>query len=389
MNEKGKYRVAVFSGKLSVKTRLAGGDLSKFHFSVSEKPNEFLLIVKTIRPEVILLDETALAYSPGNLLGKGIDEKEMPFSILFLYLDPEKVSCTKWMDYISDFVRMDELLLPVFEKKLLLHAESQRLKSKVMELETLLIKNRSFVRDLEELILTILDLKVPGIKDRAYAARDLAYFLSEKIDLNEQEKEELTLAALLHEVGKIELPDQILHKGQEATSLEVIRQYRSHALIGRKILSCLKDFQNVSLLVGEQYERFDGEGFPEGLRGNQMSKKALILQAIVFYEEVLAKELEKDAILEYIYFASGKVLDPSIACYLAEYVMEKEVVTDSRISKTPIYELKPGMVIAEDLYSVNGTKILSKGSRITEHVLEIIERRKNVDPVVGSVYVYK
>ncbi|MDW8003093.1 MAG: HD domain-containing phosphohydrolase [Deltaproteobacteria bacterium] len=389
MSDVVKYKVAVFSGRPSVKTRLIGRDLSTFHFVITDKPTEFSSLLKTPRPDVVLLDEIALANTPESLLGMNLDQKEPVFPIILIYSDPEKLSCGKWMNHISDLVRTDELFLPIFEKKLLVHAENQRLRSRVMELETVLKRNTNLVRDLEELVLSILDFKIPGIKDRAYISRELAHYLSQKMDLTEEEKEELALAALLHEIGKIELPEEILNKSQEKTSLEVLRQYRAHALIGKKVLSSLKVFQNVPVLVGKQYERFDGEGFPEGLRGNQMSIKALILQAITFYEENLAMGLGKDTILDRIYCASGRILDPSVAGYLAEYVLEKEVKIDTRISKTPVHELKPGMVIAEDMYSINGTKILSKGSKITEHILEIIERRKNVDPVIGSVYVYK
>jgi hypothetical protein len=47
------------------------------------------------------------------------------------------------------------------------------------------------------------------------------------------------------------------------------------------------------------------------------------------------------------------------------------------------------MVLAEDLYSASGTKIISKGSKIDERTLRIIEERRNVDPVIGCVYVYR
>ncbi|MCX7857609.1 MAG: HD domain-containing protein [Deltaproteobacteria bacterium] len=384
------YRIAVFTEETDIRNRISKEGLSEFQFFVSDKLSEFVSIIRTFKPDAILIDDSFMSSSPESLLGTTIVERlQLVLVIILIYSEVERLLESKWVKYARDVIRRDELFLPLLEKRLINHIETQRLRLKVLELETVLEHKREVIKDFEELLLDILDLRVPGIKERALLSREIAEYLSQKIGLSEEEKEELVLAALLREIGKIGLPEEALNVKEDDIMSEKIRLHRSHALIGKKILSCLKVCPNVATLVGEQYERFDGEGFPQGLRGNQMSVKALILQAITFYEEQLTRGFDREAILDSIHSASRRILEPTIASYIAEYVLDKEIKLNGTILKVPIHELKPGMVIAEDLYSVNGTKILSKGSKITEHILMIIDERKNVDPIIGSVYVYK
>ncbi len=93
--------------------------------------------------------------------------------------------------------------------------------------------------------------------------------LSERMHLPPAEVEAIREAALLHDIGKIGLPDEVLHKIGALTpeEREIIRQ---HLAIGAKILEPMKFFKSITTLVTHHHERYDGKGYPDGLAGDSI-----------------------------------------------------------------------------------------------------------------------
>lgn len=266
---------------------------------------------------------------------------------------------------------------------------------KRLEVYTSLVTYRETVSNLkrmnEDLLLTlvnVLDLRVPGLKERVDLSVEVLEYLSKAFELEANEKDELTLAVALREIGKIALKEPLLKHHKHEFLSETLREFRTHAMIGRELLSKVESMKPISDLVGKQYERFDGEGFPSGLRGNEMSISALILQGITFAMELYEMGVCMEEIASRVRSESFKALDPYVASHLARYFEDRELRLNGSTVLISTDELKPGMIIAQDLYSLSGNKILPKGSAITEHILEIIEKRRSVDPVIGCVRIY-
>lgn len=103
--------------------------------------------------------------------------------------------------------------------------------------------------------------------------------LSETLDLTDHEKQTLILGALIHDIGKLEIPRDILNKkGKlEQHEWEIIKK---HVIWGKEILSTEKRFEDVIPLVELHHERYDGKGYPYGLKGEEIPKLARILCVI-------------------------------------------------------------------------------------------------------------
>lgn len=93
------------------------------------------------------------------------------------------------------------------------------------------------------------------------------HFLSKKLELPEAECLTICRGALLHDIGKIGIPDDILLKGDELNQ-EEWQVMKQHPEIGRKILSNIEYLRPVTAIVYAHHERYDGSGYPEGLKGN-------------------------------------------------------------------------------------------------------------------------
>jgi two-component system, response regulator RpfG len=142
--------------------------------------------------------------------------------------------------------------------------------------------------------------------------------LAEKIGLSETEAEIIELAAPLHDIGKIGIPDSILLKKGPLDDLE-LKQMRKHPLIGYEILqgSPSKYLQKGCEIALAHHERFDGTGYPYSLKGLDIPLSARIVAVADVFDALTSVRPYKEAwsidkALEYIRNESGKHFDPDL-----------------------------------------------------------------------------
>ncbi|WP_338083039.1 diguanylate cyclase [Bacillus tianshenii] len=99
---------------------------------------------------------------------------------------------------------------------------------------------------------------------------------SKKLELSEHERQTLILGALIHDIGKVEIPRDIINKKGKLDSHEW-EIMKKHVLWGKEIVSTTKKYEELLPLVELHHERYDGKGYPSGLQGNNIPKLARIL----------------------------------------------------------------------------------------------------------------
>ena len=135
--------------------------------------------------------------------------------------------------------------------------------------------------------------------------------------------EDVGMAAVLHDIGKVGIPDSVLNKPGRLTD-EEYEIIKSHVIIGRNILETSygnKVNNNILTfakdIVYHHHEKFDGTGYPEGLKGEQISIISRIMALIDVYDalandRVYKKALPYDEVEKYMQEQSGKAFDPKI-----------------------------------------------------------------------------
>jgi putative two-component system response regulator len=107
--------------------------------------------------------------------------------------------------------------------------------------------------------------------------------LGEKLGLPEDQIRALRRAGIVHDIGKIAVPDAILLK-PSSLSEEEMRVIRQHPAVGERICAPLRTFRLVLPIIRHHHERHDGSGYPDGLRNSEIPVTAAILQLADVYD---------------------------------------------------------------------------------------------------------
>lgn len=138
------------------------------------------------------------------------------------------------------------------------------------------------------------EAKDKGTGDHAQWLAVLTVQLGEEMHLNERELRNLSYGAILHDIGKICVPDSILKKPAHLSETEWTK-IRQHPRIGAEILSAIPQLASVVQIVLYHHERFDGGGYPFGLKGDTIPLDARILSIVDAYCAMVEKRVYKTA----------------------------------------------------------------------------------------------
>jgi HD-GYP domain-containing protein (c-di-GMP phosphodiesterase class II) len=169
-----------------------------------------------------------------------------------------------------------------------------------------------------------LEAKDPYIKEHLRAVSGLALRIGSEISLPGEQMEALTSGALLHDVGKIGIPDRILQKSGRLTEDEYA-EIKRHPLLGVSILTPATELASALPVVKHHHERFDGKGYPDGLRGEDIPLIARIVSVADAFDSMIRARpygygISRKAALREIEENSGTQFDPRIVRALLEVV---------------------------------------------------------------------
>ncbi|RPH47661.1 MAG: hypothetical protein EHM85_19295, partial [Desulfobacteraceae bacterium] len=208
-------------------------------------------------------------------------------------------------DYI-DNSSCNHLLIPKARYLLSTRSLSEELRDQQIQLEemnALYERNFKNFKQLTSILLGILEIRIPGARDRADTAKAAAEFITDKLGIESGKRQNIIFGAILHELGKIGLPDEIVGKHHNTVPSEMLTVFKNYTTIGAVIISTMTGYRESAEAVHHQLENYDGSGFPDGLMGNNINKGARILRAIVFQEDLYDRGFSTDAIIDKIRLA--------------------------------------------------------------------------------------
>lgn len=193
------------------------------------------------------------------------------------------------------------------------------------------ILNNTIVNTQKEIILTFGEVVENHFEETSGHVKrisEMMYNFALCLNFSHSEAEMLKTASIMHDIGKIAIPDSILKKPGKLSEeeFEIIKTHPSigYKIFGKSDLDMLKISANLAL---NHHEKYDGTGYPNGIKGDEILLEARMLSIIDVFDAMTHKRVYKDAFsvdeaLEYIKSQKGKHFDPNLVDVFMENIEE-------------------------------------------------------------------
>lgn len=228
-----------------------------------------------------------------------------------------------WLELMENSSRNNHY--PVDEVRLLINQASIALERSILLAETrrqaheLAQAFDQLERSYDQTLLALmnsLDARDHETERHVLRVRQIALSIAQEMGVPHAEQKALERGALLHDIGKIGISDTILHKPDTLNEHEW-RLMREHPLIGARIIREIPFLSNAIPVIEYHHERWDGSGYPKGLKGEEIPLLARIFSVADVLDALLSdrpyrKRINVEEALHYIQSQSGKQFDPAV-----------------------------------------------------------------------------
>ena len=209
-------------------------------------------------------------------------------------------------------------------------------------------------------------------------------------EIAEPDLEVLETAALLKEIGMLGLPAAVFSKSRVERTGEEAMLYRSHPEMGEIILKEIAFLKPVAALVRAHHEQYNGLGFPDGLKGDEIPLPARILAGATIYDNLLHRgNFDDDQVVQRLMMMRGFQLDPRVVSLLLELHNEGvEQKKKNHLGSVSLDDLEEGMRLARDFHGASGALLLPANIRLNRQHIEKLKKHHQLTGVTDKVYVY-
>jgi response regulator RpfG family c-di-GMP phosphodiesterase len=215
----------------------------------------------------------------------------------------------------------------------------QRERSHARELATLLQRMEGSYRETVKSLAAAVEAKDPLTGRHIERVTDLAVRLANVVDPALAAEPHLAFGFLLHDVGKIGVPDAILMKPGPLNKEEAERM-RAHALIGARIVQDVEFLRPVHAIIRHHHERWDGKGYPDGLTGERIPKGARVFAVAdaadaMLHDRPYRKAVSLDQVRQEITRVAGAQFDPEVVEAFIVLTESEEDLVHARAVEEP------------------------------------------------------
>lgn len=212
--------------------------------------------------------------------------------------------------------------------------------------------------------------------------------LGVRIGLNDYEMARLSLLCLLHDIGKIGIPLEVLNKPGKLTD-EEFALIKTHVEKGYQIAESTKEFRCISDLVKAHHERWDGKGYPLGLGKEEIPLLSRIISVVDAYDAMISdrsyrKGRSSEAALQEIKRCSGSQFDPYIANeFVAMIGGENQDFSDIEIPDLPSFKDVENVVPRDLNHVILNTSLVNYSRYFLDPSMRIVEADYNFENITG------
>jgi len=235
--------------------------------------------------------------------------------------------------------------------------------------------------DTVRLFSSLVELRGGKLAGHSRRVADTARHLARHLGSSEADQQDVLLAALLHDIGKIGLPDDLLNAPFNTLTPQGKIEVMRHPAKGQEVLMGVKQLANAARLIRHHHEWMDGSGYPDQLIGTAIPLGARILAVANDYDALQMGALTQhhhtpSEARKYIVKESGRRYDPEIVVALLATITEDRKERAPKASpqspnEVPLTtgKLKPGMVLSRDLIHKDGYLLVAQGGNVDETLI--------------------
>ncbi len=247
----------------------------------------------------------------------------------------------------------------------------------------------------------------------------LARHVAEEYKLDKKELDQIEIAAMIHDIGLLGLPEGILKKDEKVMSEKEFGLYSQHPAIGQVFLQFVESMDPVGAIILSHHEHYDGGGFPNGLIGEEIPLGARIIGVVADYCKIVSiwpndftrfasiaqkyiremrkdivitdpKEMRQDVAAKIIRLGASEKYDPNVVTNLMKKLgksqLEMKEVKEQIVS-VHFEELKEGMVVAKNICAKNGAFLVPSGTALKKHSISALRRLGQGKVIDEQIYV--
>jgi len=240
----------------------------------------------------------------------------------------------------------------------------------------------------------LLNLRDQRFRSHGRNVSTLACNVALVMQLSAAEIETIRIAGLLHDIGELGIPEDVLMKEPDGMSAEEAQVYQTHPVRGQAALDAVEQLRPAGILIRHHHERWDGGGFPDRLAGDNIPMGARILACADLIDRIMSRDHTKHALaaaIARIELESEHALDPELIKIFCSTASKTYPLCDTS-QKLVERELQPvalhvGMRLARDIISGTGLLLLGHGEELDEARIASISRYYRIDPPGHGVFV--
>jgi len=174
-----------------------------------------------------------------------------------------------------------------------------------------------------------LDLREPGMSEHAHEVSDLVTAMARALEFDEARTRRAAMAAFLHDIGKIALPDRLLHQLRQHFSAQEWRLLHQHAALGADIVEASPWLADLAPAIRHHHEHWDGTGDPDGLAGEAIPLEARLIGVAEAYHAMISEQPYQAArsvadALDELERRAGTQFDPALVPVLLAVLQSRQ-----------------------------------------------------------------
>jgi response regulator RpfG family c-di-GMP phosphodiesterase len=240
---------------------------------------------------------------------------------------------------------------------------------------------------------SLVEMRGQRMKQHARNVAELAANAAREFGLMPEEMETIKTAALLHDIGEIGMPDNLLSIAPESMQPDDFLLYKQHPVRAQMAIDSIADLRPAGILIRHHHENFNGSGFPDMLAGDQIPVGARILAYADQLDRAMASGVDTaEQALVRVELGLGSKLDPQLQKVFRKVARYSYVLMPSFDSASTVelelqpHELREGMLLSRAVFSGTGLLLLNKGVTLDLVMIESIQRYYRLDPPERGVF---